>query len=94
MAKKKVLFHQDSAQVYTSVIAMVKIIESKLKLLPRAPDLRDLALSDYFIFLNLTKRLADQRFPNNEEMKSAVNGYFEEVDGSNYNQGIEAIERR
>ena len=28
---------------------------------------------------------------NNEEVESAVNGYFEELDGSPYKQGIEAI---
>ena len=34
------------------------------------------------------------KFANNEEVETAVNGYFEELDGSNYKQGIGAIQDR
>ena len=49
---------------------------------------------DYFLFPNLKKWLDAQRFANNEEVESAVNGYFEKLDGSHYKQGIEANEHR
>ena len=88
--KMKMLFHQDNVPVHTSVIAMAKINELKFKLLLHVPYSPDLAPSDYFLFPNLKKWLGDQRFANNEEVKSAVNGYFEELDGSPYKQGIEA----
>jgi len=94
LAKKKVLFHQDNAPVHTSVIAMAKINELKFELLPHAPYSPDLASSDYFLFPNLKKWLGGKRFANNEEVESAVNGYFEELDNSHYKQGIEAIEHR
>jgi len=41
----------------------------------------------------LKKWLGGRRFTYNEEVESAVNGYFEEFNGS-YKQAIEAIERR
>ena len=50
------------------------------------------ASSNYFLFSNLKKWLDDQRFANNDEVKSTVNGYFEELDDFYYEQGIEAIE--
>ena len=67
LAKKKVFFHQDNAQVHTSVIAMVKINELKFKLLPHASYSTDLAPSDYFLLPNLKKCLGGQRFASNEE---------------------------
>ena len=84
LAKKEVLFYQDNAPVHTSVIAMVKINKCKLKLLPYAPYSPDLAPLDYFLFTNLKKWLGDQIFANNEEVESAVNGYFMELDGYHY----------
>src|SRR5436190_22178427 len=77
LAKKKVLFHQDNAPVHTSVIAVAKINELNFELLPHAPYSPDLAPSDYFLFPNLKKWLGGKRFANNEEVESAVDGYFE-----------------
>ena len=57
-------------------------VELKFELLPHAPYSPDLASSDYFLFPNLKKWLGGRRFTNNEE--SAVNGYFEEFNGSYY----------
>jgi histone-lysine N-methyltransferase SETMAR len=94
LAKKKILFHQDNAPVHTSVIAMAKINELKFELLPHAPYSPDLAPSDYFLFPNSKKWLSGKRFANNEEVESAVDGYFEELDNSHYTQGIEATEHR
>ena len=88
LAKKKVLFHQENAPVHTSIIAMAKINELKFELLPHAHYSPDLALSNYFLFPNLKKWLGG-RFTNNEEVESAVNGYFEEFNGSYYKQAIE-----
>ena len=63
---------------------MAKI--NKFKLLPHASYLLDLAPSDYFLFPNLKQWLGGQRFANNKEVESAVNGYFEELDGSHHKQ--------
>ncbi|GFX57473.1 mariner transposase [Trichonephila clavipes] len=50
---KKVLFYQDIAPAYKSVIAMAKINELKFELQPHVQP--DLAPSDYFLFPNLKK---------------------------------------
>ena len=94
LAEKKVLFHQDNARVHTSVIAMTKMNELKFQLLPLALYSPDLASLDYSLIPNLKKWLGGQRFANNEEVESAFNGYFEELNGSHYKRRIEAIEHR
>ena len=76
----------------TSVIAMAKINELNFKFLLHAPYSLDLVSSDYFLFPNLKKWLVGQRFASNEDVEYAVNGYFEELHGFHYEQGIEAIE--
>lgn len=88
------MFHQDNAPAHTSAISMVKIHELKFKLFPRAPYSPDIAPWNYFLFLNLKKWLGGRRFSNNEEVKIAVNGYFEELDWFSYKQGMEALEHR
>ena len=73
---------------------MAKINELKFKLLPYASYFTDLAPSDYSIFPNLKEWRGGQIFPNNIEVDSAVNGYFEDLNVSHYKQGIEAIKPR
>jgi hypothetical protein len=46
------------------------------------------------IFDVLSNTFQYTRFANNEEVQSAVDGYFAELDYSHYRQGIEAIEHR
>jgi hypothetical protein len=91
LAKKKVLFHQDNAPVHTSVITMAKINDIKFELHPHAPRFSPLGL---FSFSKHEKWFGGQRFANYEEMKSAVDGYFVELDGCHYKQGVEAIKHR
>ena len=73
---------------------MTELNELKFKLLPHAPYSTYLATSDYFLSPNLNQWLDGQRFANNEDVDSAVNGYFEELDGSHLKQGIEASKHR
>ena len=76
------LLHQDNAPVHNFTISMAKINELKLELLP----------SEFFLFPNLKKCLGSRRFVNNEEVKSAEDGYLNKLDSSYYKQCIEAIE--
>ena len=48
----------------------------------------------FFLFPNLKKWLVGQRFANNEEVESSVNGYFKYLDGPHYKQDINAFEHR
>ena len=63
---------------------MAKINELKFKLLAHAPHSPDSAPSDNFLFPNLKKWIGGQSFANNEEVESALNGYFEKLDDSRY----------
>lgn len=94
LAKKKILFHHDNAPSHTSIVAMAKINDLKFELMPHPPYSPDLAPSDYFLFPNLKKWLGGKRFADNEEVISAVNGYFEELDESVYKEGICRLEHR
>lgn len=43
---------------------------------------------------HLFKFVHEKALSNNEEVGSAVEGYFDELDGSHYNKGIEALENQ
>lgn len=79
---RKKVFPYDNAPVHRSFIAVAKINELKISQL------------GLFSSSNLKKQLAGGRFYNNEEVKSAVDEYFEEVDGFYQKKGIEDIEHR
>lgn len=51
LVKKKILFHQDHAQVHTCMVAMPKLNKLKFELLPHPPYLPDLAPSKFSCFL-------------------------------------------
>ena len=50
LKRKKILFHQDNAQVHTCTVSMAKIMELKFELLQHLPYSPDLAPSDFFYF--------------------------------------------
>ena len=74
---------------FTRTININKLI---LQLLPRAPYSLDFAPSDYFLFSDLKKNGMVEKFANNEQVELAVDGYFEELNDSHYEQGIKSIE--
>ena len=55
LKKRKILFHYDKARSYTSNIAQAKKHELGFESLPHPPYSPDLALSDYYPFLNLKR---------------------------------------
>lgn len=50
--------------------------------------------SDYYLFTNLKKWVSGKIFGYIEDVKSAVDGHFEELHGSYFKQGIETMEHR
>ena len=82
LEKEKELFHQDNAPVHISVIAVAKINELKLELLPHALYSPVLATSNYFLF---------PKKAHLPTIISAVDGYFEELDGSHYKQILKLL---
>ena len=53
MKKKKVLFHQDNALPHKLIATMEKLYELHFELLPHPPYSPDLALSAYYLFVDL-----------------------------------------
>lgn len=94
LIRKKIIFHQDNARPHTSVIAMAKIGELKYDLLPHPPYSPDLAPSDFHLFPKLKVFLGGQRFSSNEEVKTAVEAYFADLEETTFRDGIKALERR
>jgi len=62
LQKKKVLFHQDNAPCYKSILTMAKINELKFELLEHPPYSPDLAPSDFHLFLDLKKECGESVF--------------------------------
>lgn len=73
---------------------LAKINKVEFKLFPHPPYSPNLTTSNYFLHPKLKKWLGTIRFANNKEVVSAVDGYFKELDGSDYKQCVEAIEHR
>jgi len=80
LAKKKVLFHHDNAPAHTSALPKAKFVELGYELLPHPPCSPDLATCDFFLFPNLKKSLAGQKFASNEEVVAATKGYFADLE--------------
>ncbi|CAK1593061.1 unnamed protein product [Parnassius mnemosyne] len=94
MLRRKVLFHQDNARVHTSVQSMAEIHNCGFELLPHPPYSPDLAPSDFFLFPNLKKHLGGQRFSTNDEVKAAVDAYFDSKEESFFFNGLNAWKGR
>ena len=94
MAKKKVLFLHDNAPAHSSVVAQQKLAELRFEILPHPAYSPDLAPSDFHLFPNLKSFLAGKRFRSNEEVIDAVDGYFEDLEESHFQAGIEKLEKR
>lgn len=94
LQRKKPLFLQDNARVHTCAISMSKIEELKFELIDHPPYSPDLAPSDFFLFPNLKKWLAGQRFTSNEEVIAETNAYFEDFQKSYFLDGLKKLEDR
>ena len=73
------LFHHDNAPAHTSVVPTAKLVELGYELPPHPPYSPDLAPCDFFLFPNLKKSLAGQKFESNEEVIAATEAYFADL---------------
>lgn len=72
---------------------MAKLYEFGYKLILIPPYFRDLALSDYFIFLNLKKWLVRKILSSNDEIIHQKNAYFKNLEKSPVLEGIQKLKR-
>jgi len=93
-AKKKVFFHHDNVPAHTSVLAKAKLVELGYKLLPHSLYSPDLAPCDFFLFPNLKKSLAGQKFVSNEEVVAAIEAYFADLEKTYFSDGLKKLEHR
>ena len=94
LAQKKVLFHHDNTPAHTSAVATAKLIELGYELLPHPPYSPDLAPCEFFLFPNLKKSLAGQKFESNEEVIAAMEAYFADLQETYFSDGLKKLEHR
>jgi histone-lysine N-methyltransferase SETMAR len=92
--RKKIIFHQDNAPTYKSVLAMGKLRDLHYELLEHPPCSPDLAPSDFCLFPKLKLFLTGQRFSSNQEAIAAVERHFADLTKNRYRDGIMALEHR
>ena len=88
------LFHHNNAPANTSAVATAKMVESGYELLPLSPYSSDLAPCDFFLFPNLKKSLAGQKFESNEEVIAATKAYFADLQKTCFPDGLKKLKHR
>ena len=82
------LFHHDNAP------ATAKLVELGYELLPHLPYSPDLAPCDFFLFPNLKKSLAGQKFESNQEVIAVTEAYFADLQKTYFSDGLKKLEHR
>jgi len=88
------LFHHDNALAHTSALSKAKLVELGYELLPHPPNTPDLAPCDFFLFPNLKKSLAGQKFASNEEVVAATEAYFADLKKTYFSDRLKKWEHR
>ena len=86
------LFRHDNAPTHTSAVVTAKLVELGYELLPHPPYSPDLAPCDFFLFPNLKKSLAGQKFESNEEVIAATEAYFADLQKTRFSDGLKKLE--
>ena len=73
---------------------MSKLVELGYELLPHSPYSPDLAPCDFFLFPNLKKSLAGQKFESNEEVIAATEAYFADLQKTDFSDGLKKLKHR
>ena len=91
---KGIMLQQDNARVHTCKIAMDAVEQNGYELIPHPACSPNLALSDYFLFLNLKKDIRGRHFRSNKEVVAAVEEWFRDKDPGFFSSGLMALEHR
>ena len=71
-----VLFHQDNAPAHSLTVAMATICDCGFEIVSHPPHSPDLTPSDFYLFPNTKKILADGQFANDSEVMGAVKEFL------------------
>ncbi|GFV86177.1 histone-lysine N-methyltransferase SETMAR [Trichonephila clavipes] len=83
-----VVFHQDRARPHPSVVTRQNLWELGWKVLMHPPYGRDLAPSDYRLFLALQNFLSDKKLGSREDCENQLLDVFANKDQDFYERGI------
>ncbi|EYC23391.1 hypothetical protein Y032_0015g2624 [Ancylostoma ceylanicum] len=89
-----ILLLQDNAPVHRSKVAVAATRACGFELLNHPPYSPALVSNDYFLFGNLKKHLCGTRFRDENELKSAVESYFDLCNKNFFLNGIENLKSR
>ena len=90
--KKKIPFHHDNTPAHTYTVATAKLVELGYELLPHPPYSPDLVPCNSFLFPNLKKLLAGEKFESNEEVISATEAYFADLQKTYFSDWFKKLE--
>lgn len=94
LAQKNVLFLHDNAPAHTAALTTEFLSRSRWEVMTHPPYSPDLAPSDYYLFPNLKKMLAGNRYDSKSALTSAVNQYLRHRPGSWFAEGIRMLPGR
>ena len=88
------ILQHDNARQHTSRQTQDALAQLKLPALPHPAYSPDLALSDYFLFLQLKKHLKGNHYDSDEEVVAAVRQWCREQSPEFFADGIRQLVRR
>lgn len=91
---ENVLILHDNARVHKAIKVQPVLGECNFSELDHPPYSPDLAPSDFFLFRNLKKHLRGRHFLDDNELKEAVDAYFEDQEKSFFSTGIKSLQDR
>ena len=92
--RKGVIFHQDNARPYTSLVTRKKLLDLGWELMPHPPYSHDLAPSDCHLFRSLQNHLNGKTFDSNEAVKNELIQFFASKNQTLYESGIMKLTER
>ena len=84
----------DNAPVHKSRVTQAAIRECKFEQLNHPPYSPDLAPSDYYLFRNLKSHLRGTKFRDDDELKAAIEAWFEDQIDDFYFKGIDCLKEK
>ncbi|KFD64381.1 hypothetical protein M514_04378 [Trichuris suis] len=91
---RKVLLLHDNAPVHRAKVALAAIQQCGFGQIDHPPYSPDLAPSDYFLFGNLKQHLRGTVFSDDNELKSAVQDYFNSREKNFFFNGLMNLKSR
>ena len=89
-----IILHHDNARPHKASITSKYLDEMGVKLMRHAPYSPDLSPCDFWLFRNLKKFLRGKRFSSEEELDSAVMGFFESISSEEWRRVYDKWQER